>query len=203
MSDTGKRPAPWPLILLFASFLVPAAIAWTMFFTGWHPSGTGNYGELVQPPHHLDGELRDTDGAVIGRDHFRGRWTILMVRDGACTESCVERLDETRRVRLALAQNADRVRRVLVLPEGAEPPGEALLEGHPDLRVLFGDDPVPAGRRLDNEAGTAVSLLDTRAYRMMAYPEPLDAGGLLQDLKKLLRLSNIDLERLQGLSEDD
>lgn len=201
MTETGKRPAPWPLILLFASFLVPAAIAWTMFFTGWYPSGTGNHGDLIQPPHHLEGELREADGTVVDRNQFRGRWTILMVQDGACAEACIERLDETRRVRLALAQNADRVRRVLVLPAGAEPPPDGVLEENQDLRVVFGDNPIPQAQRPDGSV--SLSLLDTRAYRMMAYPEPLDAGGLLQDLKKLLRLSNIDLERLQGLSEDD
>ncbi|MCK8516920.1 hypothetical protein M0534_11375 [Methylonatrum kenyense] len=201
MTETGKRPAPWPLILLFASFLVPAAIAWTMFFTGWHPSGTANHGDLIQPPHHLEGELRDIDGAAVDRNRFRGRWTILMVHDGACAEACIERLRETRQVRLALAQNADRVRRVLVLPAGAEPPENAVLEDNQDLRVVFGENPIPDAAHGGN--GMSLSLMDTRAYRMMAYPEPLDAGGLLQDLKKLLRLSNIDLERLQGLSEDD
>lgn len=201
MSDSEKRPAPWPLILLFASFLVPAAIAWTLFFTGWNPAGTGNHGDLVQPPHHLEGELRDADGNLVGRDAFRGRWTILMVQDGPCDDACLERLEATRQVRLALAQNADRVRRVLILPSDTETPSSDQLEEHRDLRILYGQDPVPV--REDNATRGAVSLMDTRAYRMMAYPEPLDAGGLLQDLKKLLRLSNIDLERLQGLSEDE
>lgn len=203
MTGAERRRIPWALILLLASFLVPAAVAWTLFFSGWTPPGTGNHGDLVQPPHHLEGELRTVAGEPVTNSDLRGHWTMLVLSDGPCAETCAERLDQTRRVRLALAQNADRVRRVLVLPPEAPLPADTLLEAHGDLTIYHGRGLLPEDTGAASDNGLHVSVLDTRAYRMMAYPEPLDAGGLLQDLKHLLRLSNVDLERLQGLSEDD
>ncbi len=186
----------WPLILVLAIFFVPAGIAWTLFFTGWVPDATGNHGELLEP-HQLQAVIVDADGQPVPSSRFRGKWTILHIPAGACEADCHAKLVDTRQVRLALAQNADRTQRVLLLPEGTPVP-EVMAE-HRDLTVFWlTGAPLPEGA----PAPGAVSLIDSRGYRMMRYPEPLNASGLLADLKHLIRLSNIDLERLHGLSED-
>ncbi len=197
MTDTtARKRGRWPLILVLAIFFVPAGIAWTLFFTGWVPDSTGNHGELIDP-HQLQPVLVDADGQPVQASRFRGKWTILILQAGPCDAACESDLVDTRQVRLALAQNADRTQRVLVLPEGAPLPD--VMDAHQDLIVYWATDPVlPA----DADSPGAVSLVDSRGYRMMRYSEPLDAGGLLADVKHLIRLSNIDLERLHGLSED-
>ncbi len=204
MIDRQQRNrSRWKLVLVLAVFFVPAGIAWTLFFAGWTPASTGNHGDLVQPPHQLQPVLVDAAGNPVPVSSLRGKWTLLMQEQGDCNAACNERLQETRQVRLALAQRTDRTQRVLVLPEGMDGPGPAELRQHPDLRVYW-----RTGELLPEDAPGApgaertVSVLDTRGYRMMLYPEPLDARGLLEDLKHLIRLSNIDLERLQGLSDD-
>lgn len=197
MTETSARKGGrWPLILVLAIFFVPAGIAWTLFFTGWVPDTTRNHGDLIEP-HQLLPVLVDGDGQPVPSSAFRGKWTMLILQSGACGADCQKRLVDTRQVRLALAQNADRTQRVLVLPAGESTP--AGMDEHRDLRVYWASDRLlPDGAA---EPG-AVSLIDSRGYRMMRYPEPLDASGLLADLKHLIRLSNIDLERLHGLSED-
>ncbi|MCC5858790.1 MAG: hypothetical protein JJT90_11585 [Ectothiorhodospiraceae bacterium] len=193
---SSRRSGRWPLILVLAIFFVPAGIAWTLFFTGWVPDSTGNHGELLEP-HQLQPVIVDADGQPVTASRLRGKWTMLLLQSGPCGADCQSRLVDTRQVRLALAQNADRTQRVLILPEGEAPP--AGMDAHRDLQVYWATGPVlPEGA----PAAGAVSLLDSRGYRMMRYAEPLDAGGLLSDLKHLIRLSNIDLERLHGLSED-
>jgi len=187
------------LLLLLACFFVPAAIAWTLFFTGWTPSSTGNHGDLIQPPRPFATALVDQAGRPVADGAFRGRWSIVLTAGPGCGHDCVRTLDELLRVRVALAQHADRTRIVLVLPAGALPPAlpDAVPERALSIYWLAAPDAQDGAGR-----GSDIELVDTRGFSMMRYPEPLAASGLLADLKKLLRISNIDLERLQGLSED-
>jgi hypothetical protein len=200
----GPRPRSiWngrlALLLLLACFFVPAAVAWTLFFTGWTPSSTGNHGELIQPPQRLDIALVDASGRPPADGVFRGRWSIVLTAEHGCGPDCERMLDELLRVRVALAQHADRTRIMLVLPTGAQPPAlpDAALERA--LSIYWHAVPeAPA----EASRGSSIELIDTRGFAMMRYPQPFVASGLLADLKKLLRISNIDLERLQGLSGD-
>lgn len=194
------------LILLLALFLVPAGIAWTLFFSGWRPPTTANHGELIEPPVQValaQGsrwlEPAGLDGPAALPD---GRWTLLLRLETACEADCRARLRETRQVRLALGRYADRLQRLMVVPEGAPAPGPETLRAHDDLAVVRvpGDDPVGAEA---TDGPLAISLVDARGYRMMRYGEPLDPSGMLEDLRHLMRLSNLDLERLEGLTEQE
>ena len=200
----STRPSRWKnrtaLILLLVSFFLPASIAWTLFFTGWVPGSTGNHGTLVEPPHRLEARLFDADGEPVPASALRGRWSMLVISAGACGADCTERLLELGQVRLALAQNMDRARTVLLLPEGEAAPGHEDLDE--EIAVYWAAEAALPANDPAATAPLSVSLLDTRGYRMMRYEEPFEAYGLLQDMKRLLRISNIDIERLQGLSED-
>jgi len=203
MQNPKRQGTPWAMILLFAMFLVPTGIAWTLFFTGWRPATTANHGELVTPPHRLQGELQSANGESMAMEELRGRWTILIRSLGPCEAECLERVQQTSQVRQALAQNRDRVQRVLVLPMDAPLPNGEIGSAHADLQIYRSDDPLLPEDSAQRDMPLHVSLQDTRGYRMLSYAEPLDAGGMLQDMKKLLKISNIDIERLQGLSGDD
>lgn len=203
MTTHKRKGRPWPLIILMVAFLLPAAIAWTLFFSGWQPNSSDNRGQLVSPPHRLEGHFLNQAGMPVDPDVLRGKWTLFVVNRGPCESDCQERLVQTRQVRLALGQDADRTRRVLVLPEHAPGLNEQQKAAHRDLTVYRGADVVPAAGGLNADAPLQVSVMDTRGYRMMAYPEPFEPGDLLHDMEKLLRLSNIDLEHLHALSEDE
>ncbi len=201
MTEQAKWKPRLAMIVLLASFFVPASIAWTLFFAGWTPGSTGNHGALVEPPHQLDGELVDARGDPVPASVLRGRWSMLLVNQGPCGDTCRARLADLGQVRLALAQNMDRAQIVLLLPEGTPLPDDLAGE-HAHLQVHWMRDGILPADDPEADAEISTSLVDTRGYRMMRYEEPLDAYGMLQDIKRLLRLSNIDLERLQGLSED-
>ncbi len=62
--------------------------------------------------------------------------------------------------------------------------------------------PLPLPREISVVMVTvSVQLVDPWGYRMMAYAAPLDGKGLLADLRRLLRASNEDIERLQRSGE--
>ncbi|MFV8834488.1 hypothetical protein [Aquisalimonas sp.] len=188
------------LLLLLAVFLLPAAIAWTLFFSGWRPPATSNHGELLDPPVRVESPALTAVAGGNGVPDFRGQWTILMAVEGPCEAACRDRLQETRQIRRALAQNADRAQRVLVLDAAEHAPSEAFLQRHQDLHVVAGET---QWARPDNAPDVALSLIDSRGYRMMEYGEPFVPSGMLDDMKHLLRLANVDIERLDGLSDQD
>ena len=204
-TDGPTRRGRLMLLGLIGVFLVPAAIAWTLYFSGWRPPATGNHGELLNPPERLELPAHESlAGPASGADEVdvRGKWTLLHEFAGPCADPCRERLRETRQVRRALAQDADRAQRILLLAAGTEPPDDRLLERHADLHVIrlneAGGDLRPGGR----DGVPELSLVETRGFRMMRLTG-VEAGAILDDLKHLLRLSNVDLERLDGLSERD
>ncbi len=203
--DARTRRGRRQLLLVLAVFFVPAAIAWTLFFSGWRPPATSNHGELLDPPTRLEVPTMerlagpdDDNGAPT----LRGKWTMLMTLEGDCDADCETRLRETRQVRRALAQNADRAQRILVLEAGAAPPDDGVLDRHRDLHVVTTES-LEWARAPETDAPVALSLVDSRGYQMMHYREPFEPAGMLEDLRHLLRVSNIDIERLDGLSDRD
>ncbi|MEK7262425.1 MAG: cytochrome oxidase assembly protein, partial [Pseudomonadota bacterium] len=73
------RRARRRLLLLIAIFSLPVLIAYALYFSGWRPETSGNYGELVQPPRALpELVLQTLDGRALRVSELRGKWTLLM-----------------------------------------------------------------------------------------------------------------------------
>ncbi|MBA1148696.1 hypothetical protein H0Z60_16735 [Ectothiorhodospiraceae bacterium WFHF3C12] len=192
MSDS--QASPWRgraiMIIVVLLFAVPPVVAWMMLTGGWRPGGTVNHGELIRPPEQLSGESWLSQ---LPEDYFAGRWTLLHAVAGDCDDGCTALLDKSGRVRVALDKDAARVQRLLLLAEGAAPVAESGVRG---ARVVRADRAtirglLPAGER------HGLSVVDPQGFRMMRYGMPLQAKGLLEDLERLLRLSNEDIERFQ------
>ncbi|NLO80866.1 MAG: hypothetical protein GX093_11315 [Xanthomonadaceae bacterium] len=189
-----RHGSPWRgrvgLILLFALFFAPALLAWLLVLSGWRPASLTHHGELIQPPRPV-AEL--VLGGAAGTDLFAGLWSLLLVVPSECGDDCRQALDGLQRVRIALNKDAGRVQLLLALPNGVAAPapmpaGVALLR-------------LPAAQASSlasgNGAALAVHIVDPFEYRMMRYAAPFDASGLLKDLRRLLRLSNEEIERLR------
>ncbi len=95
-------------------------------------------------------------------------------------------LYNTRQVRLALGKDMDRVQRILLLVGGhaATPPG-GWKSAHPDLAVA-NRPPIEALSRPGD-----ILLVDPLGNMMMRYADDYSAKGMLKDLKRLLKLSEI------------
>jgi hypothetical protein len=196
------RNRTW-LILLFLLFFIPPVVAWLLVLGGWRPPGATHRGVLIQPPAAIaELPLTGSDGTPLEQSRFDGQWSLLLLVAGACDEACVYTLDRLVRVHISLNKDADRVQLLLVQPEGAAAPAE-LPRG-----LLTAQAPPAVLERLIIEDSTdavpsAVQLVDPYGFRMMSYPAPLDAQGLLKDLRHLLRLSNEEIERLRRSEAHD
>ena len=200
----GQRRA---LIALALLFFAPLALAFILYYgVGWRPGARLNHGDLAEPPVPLPDvalpradaarpEVADTPPTV-----FKGKWTLLYLGAGGCSAGCRTDLYNTRQVRAALGHDRERVQRVF-LAEGACCDFEWLRVQQPDLiTVRAGAETAPlvailerAGRDAAADGATAdrVYLVDPLGNLMMSYALDARPKGMLEDIKKLLRLSHV------------
>ena len=206
MNETAGTRGQWRgrlLLLLLASlFFGPLLLAsvWYANADRWPlPDQHANHGELIRPVQTLsDISLKDLDGVSLPTDILRGRWSLIYPGLATCDAGCQEFLYQIRQVRTALGKHTDRVQRIYLLPSAPTDPSDvqALHELHPDLIVAVLASP-DAARRFSSSApgapwpGTQLYVVDPLGNLMMRYGIDADPKGILADLERLLRLSQI------------
>lgn len=165
-------------------FVAPLAAAWGYFHLhhGLLPGGL-QHGELLQPLQPLRAPpLTAADGKSLDITLFRGRWTLLYHTAHRCGAECQRLLATLHNVRLAQGQTMAQLQRVLVL--AMPPAAEEMQALHAsDLQVVTTERwPLPA---------EWVYLLDPHGNLVMRYPPGFAARGLLQDLQRLLKQTEV------------
>jgi cytochrome oxidase Cu insertion factor (SCO1/SenC/PrrC family) len=191
------------MVLLALIFLAPVFVAWVMHHAGeqgWRPKSTTNYGTLVQParPLTVPADLVAGDRA-LGR-YLQGLWTLVYAGDGKCAAACKQELYRMRQVRLAQNEDMKRVQTLYLLLGSSVPQAVSALTGkeYPDLRVV----PVspaqaavlaPQFRVDDTQFGHNgyLYIVDPLGNLMMFYTPESNPSGMLKDLRKLLKASQI------------
>jgi len=190
----GRRTA----FLLFALGFGPMIIATIMFYTGWlNPSGHTNNGVLLEPVVPVSAlHLESTAGTPLtdrfGPDVLDPNW-MMIVAAGECGSQCEELLYLARQVNIALGKNANRVSRAAVLGNTPADLQARWPQEYSSMEVL-----VPAsGTRPDWPAGVdpakepRILLVDPFGNIMMHYGSEHTGKDMLEDLKHLLKLSQI------------
>jgi cytochrome oxidase Cu insertion factor (SCO1/SenC/PrrC family) len=186
------------LIGVALMFFAPLALAFYLYYgTGWHPGGRVNAGELIVPARPLPALALPiaTGDARTNPDFLKGKWTLLYVQKGRCEDECHRHLYDTRQVRLALDREMTRVQRVFIGDEGCCDLAQ-LKAVHPDLtaiRASPADEPLLALLPMRSGAVNShrVYLVDPLGNVMMFYAPEAKPKGMLEDMKRLLRLSSI------------
>jgi hypothetical protein len=189
-------------------FFAPLGLAFYLYYghVAWHPGRRVNAGDLIQPARPLPAlALPRLDSGTTEPNFLKGKWTFLLyVASGPCADACQRRLYDTRQVRLALDRDMNRVQRVL-MAEGGCCDAVFLHEQHPDLIALrTSAAAAPLLALLPGRDGTTaadgsntttpaprVYLIDPLGNLMMSYAADAPPKGMLEDMKRLLRLSSI------------
>ena len=189
------------LIGVALMFFAPLGLSFYLYYgKDWHPGGRVNAGELIQPARPLPSLALPLLGPGETHPQFlKGKWTFLYLQYGRCDDECRRHLYDTRQVRLALDREMNRVQRVFIgdvdccdMPE--------LKAAHPDLytvRASPADEPLLAllPMRMGEGEGAVnshrVYLIDPLGNLMMFYAPEAKSKGMLDDMKRLLRLSSI------------
>jgi cytochrome oxidase Cu insertion factor (SCO1/SenC/PrrC family) len=183
-------------LLLAALFFAPllAAVLFYFVFPDWQPDAHTNYGELVVPARPLpDAPLRDADGATVPVEQMRGRWSYVYVGGTTCGAACADKLHQIRQIRTLLNEKRLRVQRVYLAPDvGALGAAAAQLSAdHPDLKFYADTETSTYGQFFGGSDTGALYLVDPLGNWLMIYAADADSKGILKDIKKLLRVSQI------------
>lgn len=181
------------LVLVFALFALPLAVAWVMnFTTDWVPHATTNHGELIQPvrPFSLTG-LLDDEGKALGDEAVQGRWTLLYLQDGECGEACHQAMYILRQVRLAQGKNIDRVTRLMLVNSPQLPAWVSEVQPHyPGMLLAHPATESTAVLSVFPEVNQ-IYILDPLGNLMMRYPLDTEPRGMIKDLERLLQISYV------------
>ncbi|MGH8720219.1 MAG: SCO family protein [Burkholderiales bacterium] len=183
-----KRNGRAKLLLVLAFFSLPV-IAATLAFMYWQPSFFGNYGELIAPRELPDFALVTIDGEQFRTSDLRGKWTLVMVDSGACSEFCRDKLYKMRQLRLTQGKNKDRVARVWLISDAAAPAATIKDEYAGTFFVLAKGSELLSLLPAKETIADHIFLIDPKGNLMMRYPKDADASKMVKDLNRLLRLS--------------
>jgi hypothetical protein len=184
MSEVPKSQRK-TLLILVALFFVPLAAAFILYYgVGWRPAGGSNHGELLQPVRQMP------EGAAS----LLGKWALVYVGDGRCDADCRQALVFARQTRLSLNQEMSRVNRALLAV--SQCCDLAYLDKeHEGIKVFDVSDPIPAEELARVLPGDDLRhwlfIVDPQGNIVMRYDVRQSPRGLLDDMKKLLKLSHI------------
>jgi cytochrome oxidase Cu insertion factor (SCO1/SenC/PrrC family) len=194
----AKRPKTQVWVLV-GIFFFPLLSAFVLYYGhGWRPSGSTSHGDLITPPRTLpDVALTTPAGPRDSVALFHGKWTLVFIGSGECETQCRQSLAQSRQVRLALGDDSDRVQRVF-LNRAPCCAGDYLEREHPGLVLALLPDSAtgligafPAYNGVSPESASRTYVVDPLGNLMMSYAPGSASKGMLEDLKKLLKLSHI------------
>lgn len=184
--------------VLIGVFFAPLVLAFILYYgLGVRPSGSTNKGDLIHPAVPLpEVTLPGVADQHLPANFLRGKWSMVFIGDGACDNRCREALTLMRQTRLALNDDITRVQRVFLVT------GNCCDSNYLDQEqrgLLLGRIDNPAGKTLletfpdGAQAGEPgrIYLVDPLGNLMMKYEPDAPQKALLDDLKKLLKLSHI------------
>jgi len=182
----GRRVALVILVLC----AVPSVAAWFAYFV-WQPESRANYGELIEPHRLPDPEMQGLDGKPLRLTQLRGKWIVLQIDSGACTEACRKKLLYMRQLRLAQGKDADRIERVWLLADPAAPDAALIREFEGTRIVRAAGSPVLAEFPAARNPADHIYLIDPLGNLMLRFPANPDPQRMLKDLARLLKASRV------------
>ena len=197
MNTTPEHAAPrsrGQIWLLIGVFFAPLLVAFLLYYgvEGWRPTGRTNHGELIQPPRAVPRvAMQSASGEALADDFMLRKWSLVFIGAGDCSMRCREALAHMRQVRLALNDDMPRVQRVFLVTDQCcdldflqrEHPGLITAKAEGAAVEMLQAFPQP-------QAGD-IYIVDPLGNAMMRYTADAPAKGLLEDMKKLLKLSHI------------
>lgn len=184
-----KNSARVHLVLIALVFFGPLVVAAFMYYGGaFNPSARTNHGVLLEPIVNIGDQLPDTKVLTIGDGH----WVLLYKNSAECDPDCLNALYTIRQSRRMLGREMERVIRVFL--HGDSPPDTVFLaQEHAGLINLSDSE---LSRLLHNKKPAAAPpggyfLLDPLGNLVMYFEPDIDPSDMVEDVKRLLKLSRI------------
>ncbi len=185
------------LLALITVFLSPFIGGWLALYVFDLRPVSGNYGNLVHPVKKISWPTLATIDGQRFEAGFGRKWTFVLFAGEDCTELCRNNLYYMRQIRTLLGRDNQRLQNVLFIAAPLDDEMRNFLHDYPRLAVIenFRDTNLLAQFELDGTetVGSAprIYLVDPDQNLMMHYPAENEHARILEDLKKLMKLSQI------------
>ena len=187
MSDTPAAPnrskGRWQLILILLMVIGPMVLATLMYkWQFWVPDNRSDHGEMIG-----NGQTR----ADIGVQADEGRWQLLVTAPAACAADCQQLVYLARQLQIGLGRDASRASHALASAQPLSAEYETKLKAeYPQLQRLPLD--LPTFKQNAAAPGDAqLWIVDPHGNLVLRYDARVKGKDLLNDLRHLLKLSNI------------
>ena len=200
MSEEDSKKLFWyrvKFLTLIAIFLSPFIGGWLALYVFEVRPTPGNYGVLVQPVKKINWPVLETVDGNRLESGFGRKWSFMLFTRNGCDESCRANLFYMRQIRVLLGRNTERLQNVLVSSVALDSEMAEILKEYPDLIVIapYLDNTLYQQFQLPEEEPVGDSakmyLVDPDRNFMMHYPAENDQNRVLEDLRKLMKLSQI------------
>ena len=182
-----QHKSRWTLIILFLVCTLPVLASYTTYYF-WEPDETVNYGELIEPTPLPEGRGEGLVGQpAVDLATLKGSWALVYTGDGACDEDCKQALYAMRQAWLAQDKEMRRMERFWFVTNDVAPAAE-VLEEQRGLRVARA---VPEWLAAMPAADSHIYLVDPLGNAMMRFPAQPDIKQVIQDLRRLLKYSQL------------
>ena len=178
-------------------FFGPLLVAVVMFAMRGQFSflSAASYGSLIHPAQPIEQFNFETySEQKYSVDFLQGRWTYLYFTSTLCDLHCEAALFKIRQTRMAVGKDSNRVQYLLL--------SNSFVSSSAQQSIFARHSKLTTGKLLDwkttledqqqehLQAGF-IYIIDPAGNLMMKYDKDATSRGLLRDLKKLLRISNI------------
>ena len=180
--------------LLIALFVVPLLVAIAMYSLRdkLPMASVSSHGQLIHPAQPIEMvEVDLSTGEQLNLDQLQGKWTYILYAPNGCDLNCEASLFKLRQTRIATGREANRIQSFIVTKIN-----------HTSEKILSRYSQIKSGDqiKLKLEGSTEdkqylesgkVYLIDPIGNFMMEYDVNSTSRGMLKDIKKLLKISNI------------
>jgi len=190
----------WIMIFLFA---LPnaAAIYFYLNRDSINLGETTNFGTLISPVRQLEEiSLKKLDGSDFKLSSMHKKWIMVSIGSSSCEQSCQENLYKMRQIRKAAPEGFARITRVFFLTDQNDMESfNSLLKDYQGMEVILPEgNPADSYKDFLNNFSVAgekvedgIYIIDPLGNYMMAYPPNAEAKGILKDMERLLKISQI------------
>lgn len=186
------------LLGLIGVFIFPFIAGWLALYVFEIKPESGNYGTLVQPVKKIDWPTLKSHKGQVYEGGFGRKWAFILVTGNRCSDACRSNLFYMRQSRILLGRDADRLQNVFISSAEIDDDMKRFLEEYPELVIIdkFKDSSLLRQFRTDESSEAVGStpkmyLVDPDQNYMMHYPADADEHRVLEDLRKLMKLSKI------------
>ncbi|MGN7741790.1 hypothetical protein ACTJKT_17560 [Pseudomonas sp. 22526] len=179
----NRRRGRWQLLLIVAMVIGPMILATGMYkLQFWVPESRSYHGELIG-----NGQSR----ADIGVQADEKRWQILVTAPRDCSVDCQQLVYLARQIQISLGRDASRASHALAAAQPLDADYQAKLQReYPQLQRYPLDLPTFTKGASDQSA-PLLWIVDPHGNLVLRYDARVKGKDLLNDLRHLLKLSNI------------